>query len=234
MLTRGLCFETPILCSPRGSAAPPQILQNKCRNHLDAAFTDAPTWIQLPSGLWALQFVSAQTNYCTIPDIPELLGATSATWLAWVRKDAYIQFQCVASDYAVGGLRWIFGSETPQSSWKGYVGDNTTVVGPATAASVFTVGWHFVWMRFNGSSVTGLEAGCDNTVATPVSTLTVAALGTGVKNHTYIGLEGGSAVKSSSTLGALAIWASKTPTGGALSDDEISRWRESRRRLIGC
>jgi hypothetical protein len=210
-----------------GSAAPPQILQNKCRNHLDAAFTDAPTWVQLPSGLWALQFVSAQTNYCTIPDITELLGATAATWMAWVRVDAWVDGASIASDYtASGGLkRWIFGGGTSvDNSFSCYAGDGTTAI-TLGIASAFTVGWHFCWMRFTGASVTGLESGVDSTVAVPASVAAVAALGTGVKNQTYIGKY--STTYSSMTLAALGI------SAHALTDEQIAIWREKYRPLIG-
>jgi hypothetical protein len=196
------------------------------RNHRDAVFTDAPTWVQLPSGLWCTQYVSAQTNYCTVPDITELLGATAATWMVWVRKDAYIAYQVVASDYTTAGGRkkWLFGYEGTENRWGGAVGDGATTAS-VVIAGAFTTGWHFAWMRFTGGSATGLEAGCDSSVMTPVSTSTIAALGAVDTNSTFIG--NWTTYYSSITLGPLGIAAR------ALTDEQIAIWREKYRPLIG-
>jgi len=174
--------------------------------------------------------VSAQANYCTIPDITELLGATAATWMAWVRKDAYVLNQGVFSDFdAAGKRRWTFGAEAAENTWKCFVGDNTNIAS-SSIANLFTVGWHFAWCRFTGGSATGLEIGIDSSVAAPSSTSAIAALGVGVLNQTLIGkqwVNAGTYVYSSITLAALGIAAR------ALTDEQIAIWREKYRPLIG-
>jgi hypothetical protein len=196
------------------------------RNHRHAVFTDAPTWVQLPSGLWCTQYVSAQTNYCTIPDITELLGATAATWMAWVRKNgARPGVQSIASDWGgAGEARWLFGYEGSEGSWRCYVANGTDSANNSMTG--FTAdAWHFCWMRFTGNSATGLEQGIDGVTDTPVSTTSVAALGVGVLNHTYIGRQ--TTIYSSITLAALGIAAR------ALTDEQIAIWREKYCPLIG-
>jgi hypothetical protein len=191
-------------------------------NH--GAFTDAPT-PTLVNGRWCYQFVSASTNYCTIPDITELLGATAATWLAWVRKDAYAVGQCVASDYVgAGASRWALGFEGEENSWRGIVGDNTntSLSIHGAIAGVFTVGWHFVWMRFVGS--TSKQIGCDNSIGISTDTIP-AALGAGVKNATYIGRI--TTIYSSITLGALTIFPR------AITDAERDQWRYAMKARLG-
>jgi len=216
------CFK----CVNVGGATPTTMVDTSGRgNH--GAFSDAPTVAQTARGLWTYQFVSAQTNYVTVPDITELLGATAATWMAWVRKDAYVASQCIGSDFAAGAgnIRWYFGFENAQNRWRCLVGDGTTSAA-ILVDSVFTTGWHFVWSRFTGGSATGLETGCDDSVATPMSVTTVAALGSGVKNRTYLGRLDTS--YSSITLGALAIFAS------AKTDAEILQFKNATRPLVGA
>ena len=102
----------------KGGPTPTQITDSSGRgNH--GVFTDAPT-PALVGDLWTYQFVSADTNYCTVPDITELLGATAATWCAWVRKDAYVANQGIASDYAGSNAvrRWYFGFESSENHWR--------------------------------------------------------------------------------------------------------------------
>ena len=62
-------------------------------------------------------------------------------------------------------------------------------------------------------------------MVTPVSTTTVAALGSASQNKTYIGKF--ATVYSSMTLGALTIWPS------AISDAEIQKWRYHVKRQLG-
>ena len=216
------CFKAVTI----GGPTPTQITDTSGRgNH--GVFTNAPT-PALVGDLWTYQFVSEQSNYVTVPDITELLGATAATWCAWVRKDAYVANQCVASDFnAAGSQRWLFGREYDHATdWYVAVGDGTNTQTASVSLS-YAVGWHFVWMRFTGSSATGLETGVDEAVATPKSTVSVAALGTGVKNQTYIGRYPLAAAYSSITLAALGIAAR------ALTDEQIAIWREKYRPLIG-
>jgi hypothetical protein len=179
----------------------------------------------LPRGLWCPES-NGSSGYFTIADIPPLLGAIKATWMAWVYKDWYVQYQCIASDYvdAAAERKWIFGYESADSTWGALVGNGTTTAS-ISVASVFTVGWHFVWVRFTGGSVTGLEAGCDDTVAVPVSVAAVASLGAVGQAHTYVGRQ--VAVYSSIVLATLRIH------NVALTDGEIYQYRESTRRLIG-
>jgi hypothetical protein len=194
------------------------------RGHFNGTPYDI-TYEQLPSGLWCSQF-NGVSSYVLVPDIAPLLGAVQATWMAWVRKDWYTQYQCVASDYvdAVAERKWQFGYESVESTWGAIVGDGTTTAA-ISVASVFTAGWHFVWVRFTGGSATGLESGCDNSVAVDVSTAAVAALGAVGQAHTYVGRQ--AAVYSSVTPATLRIH------NVALTDGEIYQYRESTRRLIG-
>ena len=135
----------------------------------------------------AQQFVSGSSQYISLPDIAGLLGATEATWESYVRKDAYINQQCIASDWLRSNQQWMFGSEYPEdSNWRSFAGAGDTNVG-ATIDSVFTTGWHFCWMRFKGNDATGFETGVDDSVTTPVSTTTVAALGSVSSGITRIG-----------------------------------------------
>jgi hypothetical protein len=209
----------------RGEATPPSSLEDVTREHNNGVFTTAPTWEKQSSGLWALKFVSGSSQYVTIPDIKQLLGAKQATWMAWVRKDASVVSQAIASDFSTAGKRrWRFG-ENNANQWIVYVGDGTNVVNSDFINSLYTTGWRFVWVRFTGNSATGLETGVDDAVVTPASTTSVAALGAGVLNQTYIGRR--ETFYASQTLGALAI------SILALSDTEIWKWGQSRRRLLG-
>lgn len=208
----------------KGGPTPTQITDTSGRgNH--GVFTTAPD-VALVGDLWTYQFVSGSSEYVTVPDITELLGATAATWCAWVRKDgANIYQECVASDYSTGAneKKWRFGNGYT-ADWQASVGNGTTDANIAIASS-FAAGWHFVWVRFTSSSATGLETGCDNSVATPVTTAAIAALGSTGHSHTYIGRR--EAVYSSITLGALTIWPS------AISDAEIQKWRKSTQAMLG-
>jgi hypothetical protein len=206
------------------------------REHNNGVFTTAPTWEKQSSGLWALKFVSGSSQYVTLPDIKQLLGATQATWMAWVRKDASVSNQKLMADYstadiAANGVKWIFCGEGASNGLFGRVGIGT-VAGyvDTTIASVFTTGWHFAWMRYTGNSVTGLQSGCDDTASSLISTTSVPQLGNVSNNTTHIGRinhSGATWVYSSMTLGALAI------STLALSDTEIWKWGQSRRRLLG-
>ncbi len=221
MITRSLCFETEVLCSPLHSAAPPNVIRDMSRNHRDAVFTDAPTWVQLPSGLWCTQYVSAQTNYCTITSPAELSGATGATILAWVRKDAYVQYQSVFSDYASVNDRIVqFGWESAENTFFVRFGNDATWGKTATVTNAFTVGWHFVWARYIAS--TSIECACDSSVNTNTTSIG-ATLGT--PNNIYIGKH--DTYYASQTLAALGIAAR------ALTDEQIAIWREKYRPLIG-
>jgi len=214
------CFKAVTV----GGPTPTQITDTSGKgNH--GTFTTAPEPIQLDSGLWAYQFVSGDSEYVTVPDISELLGSTEATWLAWVRKDAYVKEQCVASDYvlATAEKKWVFGYELYDGRWACIVGNGTEIV-HEFIPDVFTIGWHFVWARFVGNNANGLQLGCDDSTVTE-STTAVAALGDTGHNHTYIGRL--MADYSSITLGALAIFPS------ALSDADILKWRHMTASLIG-
>jgi hypothetical protein len=147
--------------------------------------------------------------------------------MAWVRKDAYVSGQSVAADYVNADTerKWMFGREGSENQLYEYVGNGTTTAYIGLSI-VFSLGWHFMWMRFTGGSATGLESGVDNSVATPVSVAAVAALGAVGNGHTYVGRCTAS-VYSSMTLATLRIH------NVALSDTEIWKWRESRRSLLG-
>jgi hypothetical protein len=178
--------------------------------------------------LWCYQFVSGDSEYVTVPDITELLGATAATWCAWVRKDASISSAVIAGDRinSNGEKKWAFGmSSATAGRVLYYVGDGTAEA-IITLETAYTISaWHFVWMRFVGNSAAGFEAGCDSAVATPISTTSVAALGAVGQGHTYIGRYAD--YYNSITLGALTIWPS------AISDAEISKWRNHIKRQLG-
>lgn len=207
----------------KGGPTPTQITDSSGRgNH--GVFTTAPEPVQV-GDLWAYQFVSGDSEYVTVPDITELLGATAATWCAWVRKDAYVQNQCIAGDFlaTANNAKWLIGREAAENTLTLRVGDGTTYVESVTA-SIFTSGWKFVWCRFTGNSATGLEGGVGDSVVTPVSTTTVAALGSASQNKTYIGKF--ALVYSSMTLAALAIWPS------AISDADINKWRYMTQKFI--
>jgi hypothetical protein len=223
MRTRGLVFESRLY---RGDATPPSSLEDVTREHNNGVFTTAPTWEKQSSGLWALKFVSGSSQFVTLPDIKQLLGATQATWMAWVRKDAYVADQTIAGDYATtaGHLKWKFLDESAENRFQVYVGNGTTAVQKYTN-SVFTTGWHFCWMRFTAASATGLEHGVDSIVGATGDVSAIAALGNTSYGHTYIGRY--ATLYSSITLGAFAISAL------ALSDTEIWKWGQSRRRLLG-
>jgi len=183
------------------------------------------TYLLLPSRLWVPEF-NGEGGYYGITDIAKLLGAKKATLAAWVRKDNYVQYQCVASDYvdADAERKWKFGNESAESTWGVTVGDGTSVVS-VSVASVFTTGWHFVWMRFTGGSATGLEAGCDDSRATPGNVAAIATLGAVGHDHTYIGRVG----SYYSSMAVLSLHVSDE----AQSNDWLSALRQSGRRLVG-
>lgn len=123
-----------------------------------------------------------------------------------------------------GNKNWTFGYENVENRWCCWAGDGTTQTS-IIVAGAYTAGWHFVWMRFTGGSVTGLETGCDSSVGTPVSTAAIAALGAVANSITRIGRA--LTVYSSMTLATLRIH------NVALTDGEIYQYRESTRKLIG-
>jgi hypothetical protein len=223
MKTSGIVFDMARLFT---QPVVTDALVDRSRYHNNGTAYNISAWEQLPSGLYCPKMVSASSGYYLVPDIAPLLGAKQATWMAWVRKDAYVQYQTVASDFQVivGFERWDFGDESSENLYKAVVGDGTNVAYTSTAG--LTSGWHFVWMKYVGGSATGLEAGIDNVVCTPVATVTVTALGVEVKNQTYIGRNRFSRY-SSMTLATLRIH------NVALSDSDIWKYRESTRRLIG-
>jgi hypothetical protein len=221
MKTSGIVFDMArLFTQPLVTDA----LIDRSRYHFNGTANAISAWEKLPSGLYCPKMVSASSSYYAVPDITPLLGAKQATWMAWVRKDAYVQYHILVSDSKSGALRWYLGYENAENRWRCLVGDNTNVQ-TVQSDGVFTLGWHFVWARFTASSVTGLEAGCDNTVVTPASTVAIAALGTGVQNNTTIGKN--ETVYTSMTLATLRI------CNVALTDGQIYQYREATRRLIG-
>jgi len=211
---------------PQGGPTPTLIRDLSGRGY-NAAFTTAPEPI-LVNGKWCYQFVSGSLEYCLVPDIVPLLGATAATWCAYVRKDAYVSGGTLASDFRNTDThrKWSLSESGTDGTFAYTVGNGTATVA-ASCTGYSTGAWHFVWMRYTGNSATGLEAGVDATVATPVSTTTVTALGsTGAQAHTYIGMQY-SGAWASMTLGALTIWPR------AITDAELSQWRWDMKAKLG-
>jgi len=223
MKSTGIVFDMARLYTAPAVA---DALIDKSRYHFNGTANAISAWEKLPSGLYCPKMVSGSSSYYLVPDIAPLLGAKQATWMGWVRKDAYVQYQCAISDYvdAAAERKWLFGYESTESTWGALVGDGTTVAS-ISIASVFTAGWHFVWVRFTGGSATGLESGCDDSVAVDVSTAAVAAIGSVGQGHTYIGRQ--VAVYSSVTPATLRIH------NIAISDSEIWKYHESTQRLLG-
>ena len=219
--------DTCLKYLPEGGVTPTLIKDLSGRGY-NAAFTTAPEPL-LVNGKWCYQFVSGSSEYCLVPDIVPLLGATAATWCAYVRKDAYVNQASIMCDYLYGtanALKWQFGFENSENNWRCRAGDGTTAT-TLEIAGAYTTGWHFVWCRFTGGSATGLETGCDNSVATPVTTASIAALGSTAQNRTFIGLYNYGPYYSSQTLGALTIWPS------AITDAEIAKWRWDMKAKLG-
>ena len=201
-------------------------LIDRSRYHFNGTAYNISAWERLPSGLYCPKMVSGSNSYYLVPDIAPLLGAKQATWMGWVRKDAYVQYQAIATDYTTTGghKRWVLGYDNPDGTLNNTVGNGITLA--ATVCTGFTTGaWHFVWMRYTANSETGAETGIDNTVGTPVSTTSVLALGAGILNHTYIGRY--TSYYSSITLATLRI------CNVALTDGQIYQYREATRKLIG-
>lgn len=71
MKARGLVLEGKRFWSPDG-VAPPASLPDVSRFGNNGTFTNNPTWVQLPSGLWVLNFVRASSQYISIPTDPSL------------------------------------------------------------------------------------------------------------------------------------------------------------------
>ncbi len=89
---RGLIFEGFSPRTPLGTAAPADALPDMSRYGNDGVFTDAPSWVQLPSGLWVLQFVNADTNYIILPGVvgDELdMGSKPFTMMVWANPDSW-------------------------------------------------------------------------------------------------------------------------------------------------
>jgi len=91
MKTRGCVFEGQRFWSPPGAAAPPLSLPDVSRYGNDGVFgagAAAPTWEQLPSGLWVLSFdggddvvITANANACSVNPI---------TFICWFRQSEVI------------------------------------------------------------------------------------------------------------------------------------------------
>lgn len=75
--TRGKVFESKRYWAPYGSVAPGAATwPDTSRYGSDGAITTA-TWVQLPSGLWALNFIAATPDYVTIAANQTQLNFTS-------------------------------------------------------------------------------------------------------------------------------------------------------------
>lgn len=91
MKTSGIVFEGQRFWSPYGAVAPPAaIWPDVSRYGNDGTITTA-TWVQLPSGLWVLDFNSATPDYVTIPAAFTQLDFTSQDFslVARVNVDAF-------------------------------------------------------------------------------------------------------------------------------------------------
>lgn len=212
------CFKA----LPQGGPTP-TLIKDLSGHGNHGAFTVPPEPI-LINGKWCYQFVSGSSEYVTVPDITELLGATAATWCAWVRKDAYVQYQCVASDYSTAGgqRKWSLVYEVADGTARMAISNDGVAV-KVVDLTGFTAGWHFLAMRFVGS--TSLEGWVDNAYAVNTDAIMASLNNTVGQNHTYIGRT--DSYYSSISLGALAIWPS------AITDAEIQKWRYQVKALLG-
>ena len=69
---------------------PPASLEDTSRYGNNGVFTDAPTWLQLPSGLWVLSF-NGTSNHVTIATAPSLtFVGTILCWIYAIAANAYI------------------------------------------------------------------------------------------------------------------------------------------------
>lgn len=53
----------------------------------NGTFVNAPTWVQLPFGLWVVDFVAASAQYINIPDAPSLDLIDNMTMECWYNCD---------------------------------------------------------------------------------------------------------------------------------------------------
>jgi len=88
MKTRGLVFDSKRFRG--GAVSPPLSLPDVSRFRNNGTFVNNPAWVQLPSGIWVIEFDA--TNYITIPASATSLNFTSQSFtiLAWINIFDYV------------------------------------------------------------------------------------------------------------------------------------------------
>lgn len=88
MRTRGCVFESQRFWSPYGTAQPADVLPDVSRYGNDGAFSGAgePNWVQLPSGLWTLDF-DGTDDRIAIAHHPSHWLTAGGTLMAWINPD---------------------------------------------------------------------------------------------------------------------------------------------------
>jgi len=128
-LTRDCVLSPVIHRSPFGTVAPPAVLTDASRWRHDGAFTNAPTWVQMPSGLWVIQFVAASTQLINCGDCG--VAKTVAFWISPDSTTESILEEVAATGISINAGTMVYGS------W-----DNCFVDGVNT--DTIATGWHFV------------------------------------------------------------------------------------------
>jgi hypothetical protein len=126
MKTSGLELEPRTY---RGTVTPPLTWEDASRYGHDGAFTNAPTWTLLPSGLWVLDFISGSSQLVNFGDCD-----IARTLLFWISPDSTTE--SILEELAATGVSINAGSMV-YGSW-----DNCFV--DAVDTDTIAIGWHFV------------------------------------------------------------------------------------------
>ncbi|MBA7639545.1 hypothetical protein ES703_47204 [subsurface metagenome] len=120
--------------------------------------TNAPTWVQLPSGLWVLNFIAASSQYITCGTPASLQISPRITVLAWVKGAVSGVTQSVLSkfDDNLQQRSWDLGSLAGADVLSGFISDNGEVGAHCkswySSIVVYDNTWHQVGMVFDAGT----------------------------------------------------------------------------------
>ncbi len=129
----------------RGETTPPASLEDESRYGNDAIFgagATAPTWVQLPSGLWVLNFVDATAQFAYSADAPSLDITDTITMLAWYNPNslAFPGVQQIFVKGAAGNLNQPWGCYLFNDTFYGHWHDGANW--RRGYATLTTTGWN--------------------------------------------------------------------------------------------
>lgn len=151
----------------KGSAEPPAtVLEDESRYGSDGAFQASghPDWVQLPSGLWVLDFDSGTPDYVTILNAENQLDFTNEDFsgVAWIHSTSLVASNMVfcRGRANVNGWYW----EISAAGRNSFSTNGAGIIQTYSAASQIVVGtWYLVGFSRDGAAVKVYRNGVDHT-----------------------------------------------------------------------